>query len=209
MAIRKNGKITGKRGNTVTYFLNGKEVQRSIGIRTKPPTKAELINRQKMAVLNDFLQPVKEFLKKGFELQAKTKETYPYNMAIAYNMQNAFSKINPLLEIDFDKVLFSEGEMPINPEARVEVHEKGLSCSWDPRLMEKGMKRNDTVLVLAYCAEKKSAFFELSGARRTAGEEFLEITGYHQQVNLEVYISFVSADGKSISNSSHIGQVKF
>lgn len=209
MSIKKNGVSTGKRGNTVTYLLNGQEVERSIGMRVKPFTVPELINQTMLSHTNILLQPAKQFVKSGFELQGKMNHTYAYSMAVGYNKKNAIKVKYPDAEILYAEALFSQGEMPLNPETVVSVVEGGLEFRWDPALLKKGMKRDDHAMLLACCPEKESAFFELSGARRTAGKDILEITAYHQPVILEVYITFVAANRNSISNSFYIGQKKF
>lgn len=209
MAIRKGRVFKGKKGDTVTYTLNGQEIQRSIGVRITPFTSAELVNQAEFGLMNELLKPVKPFIKRGFELQGKKKHSAGYSMAVGYNKKKAI-KHSPLgNEIEYEKVLFSQGEITVNAETTVIVVEGGLEFQWDAALMQKGMKRNDHAMLLAYCPEKQSAFFELSGARRTAGRDFLEVTAYHQPVTLELYITFESADRKSISNSFYIGQLKY
>lgn len=209
MSIKKKGNFNGKLGNTVTYMLNGREVQRGIGVRVKPPTIAELTNCMKMSLTNELHQPVLEFLEVGYALEGKEHDTTARNRATSYNKKNALTGIYPDVVVDFSKVLFSRGALPVNPEFRVEVRDGGLAFSWNPVCFEEGMRENDSVLMLAYCSEKESAFMELNGHRRSDAEDFLPITAYHQPVTLEVYAAFVSANRKSISNSVHIGQVKF
>jgi len=209
MSVKKGNMYKGKRGKTVTYELNGQEVQRTIGVRTTPPTISDLARREKMTIVNNLHQPVKEFLRTGYKIQGKRKRKTAYAMAVSYNITQAIAGTYPEFEIDFDKVLFSQGDLPVSEDVQVEVRETGLAFTWNPGLLKKGMKSNDSVLMLAYCAEKESAFFEVNGNRRSFGNDFLEVTAYHQQMTLEVYVAFESAEGKSISNSFHVGQVRF
>ncbi|CAM4058469.1 hypothetical protein SAMN06265348_10291 [Pedobacter westerhofensis] len=210
MSIRKGGIFKGKKGNTVTYEVNGQVIQRTIGKREKPYKDHELGNQSGFGKTSVFMRPVKQFIKNGFELQGKKKFTIGYNMAVGYNRMNAIEITSPnSVRFVYEKALFSQGAMTVNPEATVKVVEGGLEFRWDAGLMAKGMKRNDHAMLLAYCPEKESAFFELSGANRKTGRDFLEITAYHQPVTLEVYIAFEAADRKSISNSVYLGQVQF
>jgi hypothetical protein len=59
--------FNGKIGNLVSYTLRGKNVVRTIGALTKPPTPAQLNNQMRMAVVNDFLKPITGFINSGFE----------------------------------------------------------------------------------------------------------------------------------------------
>lgn len=201
--------LTGRKGNIVSYVLNGEYVQRTIGVTTKAPTASQLVCRSQMTIVNELLKPVKEFIEIGFSLQKKGAHDNSHNLAKSYNKLNAISGEYPNQKVDFDLVLFSQGNLPVNPEAQAKVVENGLQFSWNPEPTEKGMSANDQVMMLAYCPEKESAFFQTAGARRDRAEDFLEVTAYHQEVMLEVYLCFVSADRKRISNSVHIGQLKF
>jgi hypothetical protein len=201
--------LTGRKGNIVSYMLNGEYVERTIGVTTKAPTELQLVERSRMTVVNELLKPVKEFIEIGFSLQKQNAFDNCHNLAKSYNKMNAIGGAYPNHHIDFDLALFSQGDLPLNPEAQVKVVENGLEFSWDPKLMTDGMSPNDQVMMLAYCPEKESAFFQTAGVRRNSGKDFLNVTAYHQPVILEAYLCFVAADRKSISNSVYIGQVKF
>jgi hypothetical protein len=201
--------LTGRKGNVVSYMLNGEYVERTIGVITKAPTKLQLIGRSKMAIANDLLKPVREFIEIGFSMQKKDPFDNCHNLAKSHIMLRAIGGEYPHLEVDFSKVLFSEGNIPPNPEAQVRVVENGLEFCWDQELMIRGMSANDQVMMLAYCPEKESAFYQIAGSRRDTGKDFLEVAAYNQPVTLEVYLCFVAANRKSISNSVYIGHRKF
>jgi hypothetical protein len=201
--------LTGRKGNVVSYMINGEYVERTIGVSTKAPTELQLIGRSKMRIVNELLKPVKDFIEIGFSLQKKDAFDNCHNLAKSYNLLNAIDGEYPDLKVHFDLVLFSKGDLPLNQEAQVRVVDNGLEFSWDQELMIKGMSANDQVMMLAYCPEKENAFFQIAGARRDTGKDFLEVAAYHQPVMLEVYLCFVAADRKNISNSVYIGQLKF
>jgi len=201
--------LTGRKGNVVSYMLNGQYVERTIGVTTKPPTELQLVGRDRMTIVTDLLKPVKEFIEIGFSLQKKEPFDNYHNLAKSYNMLHAVKGEYPDQQIDFDLVLFSKGNLELNKEAQVRVVKKGLEFSWDPELLTNGRMPNDQVMTLAYCPEKETAFLQTTGARRDVGKDFLEVAAFHQPVILETYLCFVAADRKSISNSYHIGQVKF
>ncbi|MBB5619640.1 hypothetical protein HDE69_000678 [Pedobacter cryoconitis] len=130
MAIFRNGSndgSTGRNGNKVTYLLYGKLVKRTIGLRTDKPTVPVLISRQVTALTTAFLKPVKEFLTIGFELEGRLNFKSYYNIASSYNRLNAISGSYPDQQIDFTKVLFSQGKMPVIPTALVNITDKGLN----------------------------------------------------------------------------------
>lgn len=201
--------LTGRKGNVVSYLLNGEYIERTIGVTTKPPTELQLVGRRKMTMVNDLLKPVRDFIEIGFSLQKKDPFDNCHNLAKSYSMLHAIKGVYPDQQIDYDLVLFSQGNLGVNKEAQARVVENGLEFSWDPELLIKGSMANDQVMTLAYCPEKETAFFQTAGARRDSGKDFLEVEAFHQPVILETYLCFVAADRKSISNSYHIGQLKF
>lgn len=209
MAILKKGSngFRGKLGNTVTYNLKGQSVQRLIGEITKPPTELQLINRKKMAIVTEFLKPVKEFVRIGFEVETKRTLLSPYNKATSLNILNSIKGIYPNQEIDFTKAVFSKGRMPVTEDIKVTHTDTGLKFVWDPDLKFWNMKPTDHLMLIAYCAEKKQAFCQLDGAKRKEGKEKLNLPRYNKQVVIHVYTAFVSSDHKIISDSVYHGEM--
>lgn len=209
MARAKKGTegYTGKVGNTVTYDLKGQSVKRSIGISTKPPTVKQLKVRQKTALVTELLRPVKEFIRIGFDLETRKTLLSPYNKATSVAKLKAIKGEYPDQDIDFSKVQFSSGNMPVNPNVSVKVLTMGLEFHWDIDFLAEGIKWNDNIMVLAYVPEKRNAYFHLSGARRIEGMERLTLPRFNETVKLEIYVSFISADRKSICNSIFVGEL--
>jgi len=209
MARAKKGteNFRGKLGNTVTYDLNGQIVKRTIGVNTKPATNAQLMGRQKVSLITELLRPVKEFLRTGFALATKGSLQSPYNLATSINMLHAIKGTYPNQEIDYSKVIFSYGSMPVTPDVQVKATDAGLEFSWDKDYLEKGMKWNDSILMMAYIPEKRDAYFQLNGSRRNIGTDFLGLPKLNKKVHLEVYSSFISANRESISNSRYLGNI--
>ncbi|MBB6502216.1 DUF6266 family protein, partial [Pedobacter cryoconitis] len=115
MAVLRKGSnegFTGKIGNTVTYRLYGKIVKRTIGMRTDAPTVPVLSSWQATAVTSTFLKSIKEFIKVGFELEAKRVSKSYHDVAASYTRLNAITGTYPSQHIDFTKVLLSKGKMP-------------------------------------------------------------------------------------------------
>ncbi|HEY0177746.1 MAG TPA: DUF6266 family protein [Pedobacter sp.] len=209
MATRRKGckNFTGKLGDSVIYELNGQLVKRSIGEVTADPTRPQLANRQKMALVTALLRPVKDFIRMGFELEAKGKTFSPNNKAVSWNYLNAVKGVYPDQEIDYAKALFSKGRMPVNNQFSIEITAIGLLLTWDPDFLPGGTKPTDHVMLIAYCPEKEQAFYQTDGARRREGREELSLPRYHEKVIVHVYAAFIATDRKSISDSVYAGQL--
>ncbi|MET4140192.1 DUF6266 family protein [Pedobacter sp. UYP1] len=210
MAIFRKGSndgSTGRTGNTVTYLLYGKLVKRTIGLRTDKPTVPVLISRQVTALTTAFLKPVKGFLTIGFGLEGKLNSKSYYAIASSYNRLYAISGNYPDQQIDFTKVLFSQGKMPVTPGVLVNRAEKGLTFKWDTSFTAKGIHHNDQVMLMAYDPKKRGTQFQLNAGRRSEGEALLSIRKKKKPLLLETYISFISESRKSVSNSVYVGQI--
>ncbi|MBB6501242.1 DUF6266 family protein [Pedobacter cryoconitis] len=210
MAILRKGSdegFTGKIGNTVTYRLYGKTVKRTIGIRTDKPTVPVLSSWQATAVTSAFLKSVREFIKIGFELAAKQVSKSYYDVAASYTRLNAITGTYPLQHIDFTKVLLSKGKMPLTPMTRVKATDDSLLFSWDSKFTAHGIKASDQAMLLVYLPEKRVAIHQLNAAKRAEGFGYLQMPKTRAPLIAETYISFISENHKSISNSIYTGQI--
>lgn len=208
MAISKNGfddGFRGKFGNAVTYILNGKLVKRRIGKTNKAPKPSALSSWQITSLTNEFLQPIQEFIEIGFELEAKRTSKNYHNMACSYNRLNAISGEYPKQYIDFSRALVTKGSMPVVQQVDMKVVDEGLQFTWNTDLV-KGMRWNDSAMVMAYFPEIREAKFIVNGANRNLGVQILKLPRYREPRIIETYHSFIAANHKSISNSIYTGK---
>lgn len=206
MALQKNGLTIGKVADTVTYILNGELVTRSIGVTNKKPTKPQLTFRQKTRVLNAFLKKIAGFVSVGFELEGLRENKRAYALAFGYNLINAFKGTYPKMSIDFTKVKLTAGDMPLVSGVTVEVGTEGFKFSWNPESESLGIHWTDQVMLMAYFPKLKKAMYITAGANRDLGNCLLPLYGTDHGYKAETYISFVSNDRRSISNSIYTGQ---
>lgn len=206
MALQKNGIINGKLGSTVSYLLNGNLVTRTIGFTKKKPTKPQLTFRQKTRVLNAFFKKVGDFINVGFEFEGQKKNKKAYALAFGHNIVNAFKGIYPTVSIDFKNLRLTSGNMAEVSGIMVEVVNEGFKFSWDAESKESGMHWTDQVMLMAYFPELKKAMFITAGANRDIGTCLLPLYETSHGYVAETYISFISSDRRSISNSTYTGQ---
>jgi len=203
------GGFIGKIGGSVVYKSKGQWIKRSIGIITKPPTIPQLACREKMRLVTSCLKPVKDLLPVGFKVPRNAIGITPYNLACRYNLNHAITGEYPELRIDYTKVLFAEGTMPVVTGCKAELSDKGIRFSWDKTEDSKLSRWNDQVMLIAYLPDELDAKFQISAAARKDGEAFLRLPKYRTPVVLETYLSFVSANQKLTSNSVYTGQLNW
>ncbi|WP_316788836.1 DUF6266 family protein [Pedobacter frigoris] len=195
------GPIKGKVGNLVSYTLRGKNVVRIAGKTSKPPTLAQLINRQKMAVTNAFLKPIIPFINLGFLFAIEGTAKHQHNEALSYNRLHALQGEYPNIEMDYSKALVSKGSLQSAINPAVSLLANGVEFTWEvAQDMEWGIK-NDRTMLLAYFPEQQQAIYIFSGAQRKEGRDFLELPANLLDQPMHTYISFMADDKTSVSDS--------
>ncbi len=199
------GAVTGKIGNLVYYVRNGENVVRRKGRVLKPASIGQLRVRMEMKVTVAFLKPVLEFMTYGFELEARGTTKNAYNLAVRYNKMNALMGVYPEIEVDYAKVLLTDGNMDMAQNTEVEVQESGFCFTWQCIDMV-WPRENDQVMLMAYFPSIKRAVYLLAGAKRKTGKQVLAIPADMAGLTAELYISFVSEDRKRMAKSLYAGQ---
>jgi hypothetical protein len=209
MATAKKGSTdgyTGRVGNTVTYELNGQMVKREIGVIVKKPSIAQLANQQRTKLCSEFLRMIQEFTEVGFKLQVPNPYDNTWNAATSYNKRFAIKGIYPHQEIDYSNVLLSLGDMPLVSGAQVQGVAEGLAFTWDTNTID-GMRWNDQLLVMAYLPDRHDGHYRMSVVTRDQGRYILTLPRYAKPTVMETYLSFISANHKSVMTSIYLGQV--
>ncbi len=198
-----NGPFSGKVGSIVGYNLNGQQVMRSVGRRTRPFTVLELLNQAKMKAVSEFLAPIKPFVKFGYQ-----REAPPGSRVGAFQLAQSYVRKNA---IDFDgedkpyvnpaKVLISRGTLAPPLNGAVSYEGDWLTIHWD----QSGGGDNDRLLLLLYDGGFFRHFQEI-GAERQEGSETLEIK-YLRLIKkpVHVYAAFRDTFSDRISDSVYCG----
>ena len=203
------GSFKGKLGNLVCYQLNGKNVVRSAPGKSKKNkigTPLQNVYRSKFTKLQHFLQPIILFIRVGFNLESHLQLMTAHNAAKSYNMLNAFREDG---EIDCSKVVVSFGNLPGAADVAIAVDDVGFHFSWANNALTHTARSDDQVMLLAYSPSKRDAQVLLSGAKRKAGQETLELWSGCKGNSYHVWMAFISDDRQRISMSSYLGEVTF
>ena len=195
------GEFSGKIGNLVSYQLKGKNVVRRIGKNNKPATPAQLAVRQRIALTNAFLRASLPVINAGFELEVAGTDKNQHNAATSYNTKNATQGNYPDISLDYSKILASIGTLEPADTPAVTLTGALLSFTWAVDSDMDYSIKNDRSMLLIYCSELDKAVYVLSGARRSTGQDEIELPANFVGKELQCYISFKSSDGKKISNS--------
>lgn len=212
MAIVKGGaaqNYSGKVGD-VTYSQqkDGITTVRQTPVPSEaPPTVKQLSTRRDTTICSDFLKPIKEFIDVGYELQSRLGKQNQNNTIVSHIRHQALTGVYPNRRIDFSKVFVTKGQMQPPQNAEVTLTEFGLSFTWNPEARIKGIHYSDQVMMLAYFPELEKANYMTAGAQRHQGKDLLVLNGIPHGNIAEIYISFISNNRKSISDSVYLGQL--
>ncbi|RZK59275.1 MAG: hypothetical protein EOO91_05610 [Pedobacter sp.] len=206
-----NGGFSGKAGSVVGYYMYGKWRIRGLpklsAANKKGSTKQKL-SRSRFTVMQHFLGPVLYFLRSGFNLASKENNNSAYNSAKSYNMLHAMDADG---NIQYDKVVFSVGNLTGAEGVKVEEYDAGFHFTWDDNSNHSSSRKvtdariDDQVMLLAYDVNGKRAEYITSGAKRATGRESLLLDQTYKGKEMHLWISFIADDRSQIATSTYLG----
>jgi hypothetical protein len=199
------GGLSGKVGNIIGGSWKGIDY-----IRIKPSsvanprTEGQVNQRNKFSITLEYLQANKAFIKIGYKSFA-TKKT-EFNAAMSYVLNNAVGGTAPNFTIDYSLALLSRGNLSSVLNGAVDTFTPGqVTFAWSDNSAEGNANATDKVMVLVYNPSKKESISILDGADRTVGSQVVTIPNTYAGETVELFMAFVSEDGKVVSNSVYLG----
>lgn len=199
------GGFSGKVGTVIGYIWKGISCMRGVATSyTNPNTLAQLEQRTKFSVVIKFLRPFLNYLRIGFASQAQKMTAF--NAAMQRNLAVAVKGVYPAFEINYPKVVLSEGSLPnaINLAA-VSVLEGTVDVTWDANMDEAGASATDTAMIAIYCPILGKVVTIYEGATRATEKQTITVPAVFSGTECHVYFSFNNE--KDVSNSEYIGIV--
>ncbi|WBX70367.1 DUF6266 family protein [Tenacibaculum retecalamus] len=199
------GGLSGKVGNVIGGSWKGIDY-----IRIKPSsvanprTEGQVNQRNKFSATLEYLQPNIEFIRLGYKSFAVKKTEF--NAAMSYVLNNAVGGVAPNFTVDYSNALLSRGSLSTALNAVVDLTTPGqVSFAWDDNSAEGNANATDKSMVLVYNPSKKESMYILDGRVRIVGSEVVNIPATYAGDTVEMFIAFISEDGKQVSNSLYLG----
>lgn len=188
----QNG-FTGKLGNLVGCKWKNIYYIRTRPLTVKHPnTEKQLAQRMRFSKTQEFLSPLKQFLRLGFGAFAINKTGY--NAAMSYNMHNALVGAYPDIAVDPAHFLFSHGNLPGAEEVQAQINAEGLlNISWSTPHMEDFMHNNDKVIILLKSMDNQAGTYHLDVASRRDGRAKVTIGPPFTTNETACYLIFATA----------------
>lgn len=206
-----NSGFSGKAGSYVGYYRLGKWVIRGIprlSAKNKTGSPDQKVSRSRFTQVQYFLQHIMPFIRIGFHLEARRKGNTAHNSASSWNLLNAFNENG---ELDYSKTRVSSGILTGAQNASVQHVDRKIIFTWDDNSIYTDAGKSlvpkplDQVMLLAYQVKYPCIRMVSSGARRSAGNDSLELPAVKGEWH--TWIAFISDDRQNISNSEYLGVV--
>jgi len=199
------GGLSGKVGNVIGGNWKGIDYLRiKPSSVANPKTEGQVNQRNKFTISLEYLQANKEFIKLGYKAFA-TKKT-EFNAAMSYVLHNGITGASPNFSIDYSLALLSRGSLssPLNGAVDLSTANQ-VTFDWDDNSADGNANATDKAMVLAYNPTKKESIYILDGAQRSATSQILTLPTSYTGDTIELFMAFVTEDGKTVSNSVYLG----
>ena len=209
MARVLNGNIIGNVGNLNYYMRNGVNyVRKRRGPNKQAPSGRQLANCQQFEMASRFINPISEFIKVSYAGPCKMSGLSPYSLMLSEILKNSIRGTYPDQEMDMGKILVSKGRLleAVNP--KIKVADGLLQYSWE--VLDYGWpSANERAMLLACVPELGAAIFNVAGAKRSVGSDYLTPPESWKGKRIETYIAYKAETGLMVSNSTYLGTVEF
>lgn len=200
------GGFSGTVGTVIGGTWKGITYMRAKAVSTSNPrTEAQQSQRAKFALGVRFLQSCTDFIRTGYKNYA-IKQTAS-NAALSYILANAVTGSYPDYQIDYARVMVSRGALTIPANAQAGITGGAVRITWDDNSTSGSAKPSDKALAIVINPDNGEAVYKTEGATRTGGVETLNIPTDWTGDEVEVYLGFISEDGKEVSNSVYAGSL--
>lgn len=198
--------VSGTIGNVVGSSRNGKNYLRLKAAKvSNPQTEGQMAQRAKFGMVMQFMKPLTDVTKIGFQNNLSGKA--PYNYACSVAMQQAVTGAYPNQEIDYASVLISEGDLCQMLNLKAEIVSGVMKFTWTHEGSARfgGWAETDKALLVVYNQTKKQVGYAFGESTRVDCSGEIVLPSYFVGDTLLVYVAFVAADGSAVSTSQFAG----
>ncbi|MDD3480059.1 MAG: DUF6266 family protein [Paludibacteraceae bacterium] len=199
------GGFSGKVGTVIGGSWKGISYMRSQAQNIKNPrTEAQMEQRSKFALTLAFLKPITSYVRTGFKTYAN-KQT-AFNAAMSYTVKNAITGEYPDYALDFSLALVSRGSLMSAENAAAAASSGKITFSWNDNSGVGDALATDLAMPLVFNKDKGEAVFNTAAATRADGTAEVNTPADWVGDKVELYLGFISADGKTVANSVSLGE---
>ena len=167
----------------------------------------QLQQQTKFGLVTGFMQPLNFLLKNSFKAMAGNSMT-PSHYACEYALKNALAGESPDFELDYSKLLISQGSLAREAVASAQKQENKISFSWDD-ISENGLcNPKDKAVMVVYNVDKAEISYSDGAVTRGSKTGTLALPYTETGDNLQFYLFFRSeSDPTIVSTSQYLGSL--
>lgn len=190
----KVGTVVGSTWNSICYMRSMADSYADAN------TEKQRCQRKRFAAAMDFLKTVTPYLRIGYRNCGAGQSTF--SAAMSEVLKNAVEGCEAGATVNFQKALLSKGPLTKAADADVTVGGGKATFSWTDNSGVGSAKADDVAMVLAYDKDNGEAVYDTQAGTRADGTAELTLPTAWAEDALAVYLSFCSADGREVSNST-------
>jgi hypothetical protein len=152
------------------------------------------------------LKPITGFLRVGYKKYA-IKQT-AFNAAMSYILNNAVTGSSSAdYSIDLAKVLVSRGNLTGALNGVATYTNGVVTLNWADNSGSGNATATDKALIVVLNPTRAESVFDTGGSERGTISEDVNIPTDWVGDSVEVFLGFITADGKDVANSVYLGSV--
>lgn len=201
------GPFSGKVGTVVGATWRGKFVLRSLPtVVSRTPTDSQALQRLKFTTISEFLTPFYPVIRKFYGNNSGVLTRV--NQATSYHMKEALVYVDPNFELDYNKVVFTKGDLlGLEAPSVTDIGSETLKLEWTDNSGQGEAKETDVIIITVYEAANRLSFFSLDLGTRNASSATFTLPSYLNGMTVEVWASVASSNGKRYATSNYLGSV--
>ena len=177
-----------------------------IRAKTKRPrtsnTEGQANQRTKFGLVTAFMQAINFILKFSFK-QVAGDTMSSYNYACQYALKNAITGQAPDFELDYSKVLISEGQLSRETKASAELVDGKVNFHWEDNSSSGNCASTDKAVLLVYNVDQSELSYSMGAITRGMKAGSLPLPYNETGDSLLFYLFFQSASDETLVSSSH------
>ena len=200
------GGFSGKVGTVVGANWRGKDIMRSLPKPSqKEPTEKQLLQQAKFKLAVSFLQPLKTIQSQYFGSGSGVKSRV--NLATSYTINEAMQVVAGVLELMYNKVLITKGELTGFQNAVLNTQVGGvLDVEWEDNSTQGNASATDEVSLVCYCNDLKDFQIFESIVMRSDLMAIVTLPSFCIGKEVEVW-AFLNTEKRTFaSNSFYLGE---
>lgn len=210
LALGILGGFSGAVGTVVgSVNKKGDDIIRARSKRSRPANTAGQVKQQtKFGLVNGTLQGLNPVIKIGLKQIAGAKNMTPFNYASAYALSNALTGTDEQPELDYTKLLLSQGGLNRISGASATKTAEGVQFVWSDKVEGLIGELTDYVTLVVYNADNSELCFSAGQYLRKDKKGLLPLPYSESGDRLYCYLFFQSAtDALLVSNTQHAGSL--